>query len=155
MGNMAGHGSMPGMMSIDEIAKLEKASGVEFDKMLVDMMIRHHQCAIDMARTEQTDGKNAKAKALAAQIVRAQTAEIGQMQTWSTAERGAGSGPARPDPTLRTRPAVDSRGTGPETMTVTDVSRTPWLPSRRCSAPTPPMSDELTVRRSSSASRSA
>jgi uncharacterized protein (DUF305 family) len=81
MGNMAGHGSMPGMMSTDEMAKLERASGAELDRMFVDMMIRHHQGAIDMARTEQKDGKNAKAKALATQIEAAQTAEIGEMQT--------------------------------------------------------------------------
>jgi uncharacterized protein (DUF305 family) len=81
MGDMAGHGSMPGMMSTDEMAELENTSGLEFDKMFINMMIRHHQGAIDMAKTEQKDGKHAKAKALAAQIETAQTAEIGEMQT--------------------------------------------------------------------------
>jgi uncharacterized protein (DUF305 family) len=80
MGSMAGHGSMSGMMSADEMAKLEKASGAEFDTMFVEMMIRHHQGAIEMAKSEQTDGKNAEAKELAAQIEKAQTAEIGEMR---------------------------------------------------------------------------
>lgn len=81
MGSMAGHGAKPGMMSADDMTKLEKASGAEFDKMFVEMMIRHHQGAIETAKTEQTNGKNADAKALAAQIEKAQTAEISEMQT--------------------------------------------------------------------------
>jgi uncharacterized protein (DUF305 family) len=81
MGTMADHGSTPGMMSTEEMADLEKASGAEFDTMFVEMMIRHHQGAIDMARTEQADGKNAEAKALAGQIEKAQTAEISELRT--------------------------------------------------------------------------
>jgi uncharacterized protein (DUF305 family) len=80
MGSMAGHASMPGMMSADDMAKLEKASGAEFDTMFIEMMIRHHQGAIEMAKTELKDGKNTKAKELAAQIENAQTAEISEMQ---------------------------------------------------------------------------
>jgi uncharacterized protein (DUF305 family) len=76
-----GHASMPGMMSADEMTEMEKMSGAEFDNMFIEMMIRHHQGAIEMAKTEQADGKNAEAKALAAQIETAQTAEISEMQT--------------------------------------------------------------------------
>jgi uncharacterized protein (DUF305 family) len=80
MGHSApGHGS--GMMSADEMAKLDKASGAAFDTMFVEMMIRHHQGAIEMAKIEQKDGKNAKAKELATRIETAQTAEISEMQT--------------------------------------------------------------------------
>jgi len=74
------HGSMPGMMSGSEMATLEKAAGAEFDTMFVQMMIRHHQGAIEMANTEQTAGKNADAKKLAGEIEKAQTAEITEMQ---------------------------------------------------------------------------
>jgi uncharacterized protein (DUF305 family) len=80
MGNMAGHGSMQGMMSAEEMAGLDKASGADFDRMFLDMMIRHHQGAIEMAKTEQQGGKSADAKALAAQIEKAQSAEIDQMK---------------------------------------------------------------------------
>ncbi len=80
-GGASGHGSMPGMMSADEMTKLEKATGAAFDKMFLDMMIRHHEGAIEMAKTEQKDGKYADAKALAATIEKAQAAEIAEMKT--------------------------------------------------------------------------
>lgn len=79
MGSMGGHGSMPGMMSAEEMADMEKASGTAFDEMFVQMMIRHHKGAIEMAQTEQKDGKSSDAKALAANIEKAQTAEITEM----------------------------------------------------------------------------
>ncbi|MEV5714773.1 DUF305 domain-containing protein [Amycolatopsis mediterranei] len=73
-------GSMPGMMSGDDMKKLEAAKGTEFDKMWLHMMIRHHQGAIDMAKTELAKGGDAGAKALAGKIVDAQQAEITEMQ---------------------------------------------------------------------------
>lgn len=79
MGSMAGHGSMPGMMSAEQMAALTKAKGAEFDRMFLMMMIAHHQGAVEMAKTEQKDGKHPDAKKLAAQIEKAQTAEIADM----------------------------------------------------------------------------
>ncbi|GAA1130023.1 DUF305 domain-containing protein [Nocardioides aquiterrae] len=80
MGGMDMGGSMPGMMSEDEMGQLEGASGAEFDQMFLTMMISHHQGAIEMAKTEQADGKNEDAIDLAAQIERAQTEEIATMR---------------------------------------------------------------------------
>jgi uncharacterized protein (DUF305 family) len=71
---------MPGMMSADDMKQLEAAKGTEFDKMWLDMMIKHHQGAIDMAKTELSKGSNADAKALAQKIIDAQQAEITEMQ---------------------------------------------------------------------------
>ena len=39
---------MPGMMSDEEMAALDKARGPEFDRLFLEGMIRHHQGAIDM-----------------------------------------------------------------------------------------------------------
>jgi uncharacterized protein (DUF305 family) len=39
---------MPGMMSDEQMAALEKAHGPEFDRLFLEGMIRHHQGAIDM-----------------------------------------------------------------------------------------------------------
>lgn len=39
---------MPGMLSDDEMAALDKARGPEFDRLFLEGMIRHHQGAIDM-----------------------------------------------------------------------------------------------------------
>ncbi|MDX3187459.1 DUF305 domain-containing protein [Streptomyces sp. MN03-5084-2B] len=74
------HESMPGMMSGDDLKELEAAKGAQFDKLWLDMMVQHHQGAVDMARTELTQGGNADAKALARKIIDAQQAEITEMQ---------------------------------------------------------------------------
>ncbi|MGI5254252.1 DUF305 domain-containing protein [Actinacidiphila glaucinigra] len=72
--------SMPGMMGSDQMGDLDGASGKVFDTMFLTMMIEHHQGAIDMAKTEKDQGAYAPAKALAGDIVTAQTAEITQMR---------------------------------------------------------------------------
>ncbi|MCW6005702.1 DUF305 domain-containing protein [Micromonospora sp. CPCC 205371] len=71
----AGHDAH-GMMSDADMTKLESATGAEFDRMFTQMMIEHHEGAIQMARDEQTDGANAEAKALAATIEKTQTEEV-------------------------------------------------------------------------------
>ena len=76
-----GSGAMPGMMSTAEMAELDAATGAEFDKMWIEMMTKHHEGAIEMARTELANGQNSDAKALASQIIKAQTAEIAKMAT--------------------------------------------------------------------------
>jgi len=74
------NGSMPGMMSDDEMRQLEQASGAGFDRMFLEMMTTHHQGAIEMARTEVADGANPDAKALAQRIIDAQQTEITEMR---------------------------------------------------------------------------
>lgn len=81
MDHGTGHGSMPGMMTAEEMAKLNGAIGAEFDRMWLDMMIRHHQGAVEMAKAEQEKGASADAKKLAQDIIAAQLAEITEMQT--------------------------------------------------------------------------
>jgi uncharacterized protein (DUF305 family) len=39
---------MPGMLSDEEMAALDKARGPEFDRLFLEGMIKHHQGAIDM-----------------------------------------------------------------------------------------------------------
>ncbi|MBF6171202.1 DUF305 domain-containing protein [Nocardia blacklockiae] len=74
-----GH-DMPGMMSHDQMTGLQNATGAEFDRMWMRMMIDHHRGAIDMANTELAQGVNPDAQRLARGIVAAQEAEIQQMQ---------------------------------------------------------------------------
>ncbi|MEV4014273.1 DUF305 domain-containing protein [Nonomuraea angiospora] len=73
------HG-MPGMMPAGDMKKLEAAKGAAFDKMFVQMMVSHHNGAIEMAKTEQAQGVNPAAKELAKTIETAQQAEVEQMQ---------------------------------------------------------------------------
>ncbi|MCX5328660.1 MULTISPECIES: DUF305 domain-containing protein [unclassified Streptomyces] len=82
MSGMEGHDmspGMPGMMSSEDMDKLTKASGAEFDEMFLEMMVEHHEGAIEMARTEKADGKYSPATKLADDVITAQTAEIEQM----------------------------------------------------------------------------
>lgn len=74
----AGH-QMDGMLSDDELAALEAASGAEFDRLFLEGMIKHHQGAIDMAQMVLAS-ENAEAKALGDSIVATQQAEIERMQ---------------------------------------------------------------------------
>lgn len=73
-------GGMPGMMSEERMQGLEEANGLAFDAMFLQMMIEHHKGAIEMSRTELTDGQNPEAKKLAQAIIDAQQAEITEMQ---------------------------------------------------------------------------
>jgi uncharacterized protein (DUF305 family) len=69
-----------GMMSDRDMKKLDTLSGKAFDKAFLQMMIKHHQGAITMAKTEQAQGSFAGAKAMAKNIVTSQSAEITTMR---------------------------------------------------------------------------
>lgn len=74
-----GH-DMSGMMSQDDMAKLEKTSGTEFDRLWLDLMIKHHEGAVTMAKTELEKGKDDNAKKLAQAIIDGQQKEITEMK---------------------------------------------------------------------------
>lgn len=80
MSGMNDMSSMPGMMSDDQMSNLRDSSGEAFDRLFLTMMVEHHEGAIEMAETEQTDGKNVDAVSLATQIEQAQTTEIAEMR---------------------------------------------------------------------------
>jgi len=48
--HMHGATLMPGMLTMEEMAKLEAASGVEFDRLFLEGMIKHHGGALTMVR---------------------------------------------------------------------------------------------------------
>ncbi|GAA3236007.1 DUF305 domain-containing protein [Nonomuraea helvata] len=74
-----GH-SMPGLMSEEDMKKLDAAKGKEFDKLFAKQMIAHHDGAIEMAGTEQANGSNPQAKELAKAIESTQRTEVEQLQ---------------------------------------------------------------------------
>lgn len=79
-GDMSTGMAMPGMMSDEQMQELTDATGAEFDRLFLEMMIMHHQGAIEMAATEIAEGSNPAALALAESITTSQTAEIAEMQ---------------------------------------------------------------------------
>ena len=76
MGGQAG-----GMMSAQEMTDLGKASGSGFDRMWLQSMTRHHEGAVDMAKTELDKGTNPDAKKLAQSIIDSQSTEINEMKS--------------------------------------------------------------------------
>ena len=80
MDSMSGMSGMDsGMMSDEDMAALNAATGTEASKLFLEQMTTHHQGAIIMAKTEISDGKNAEATKLANAIVTSQSAEIAEM----------------------------------------------------------------------------
>ena len=81
MGGMDHSGSDgSGMMTDADMERLGAATGAEFDQMFLEMMIEHHNGAIEMAKAEQQDGESPDAIALAEKIEADQTDEIAQME---------------------------------------------------------------------------
>ena len=79
-GGHPGGGADMGGMTEEGMAALETASGAEFDRMFLAMMIEHHRGAVEMAETEIVEGSNPDAVDLARDIADAQTAEITEME---------------------------------------------------------------------------
>lgn len=78
-------GGMPGMegmgMMSDADMEMMESSDM-FDQMFIDMMIEHHQSAIDMAQDIQTTTERPEIQQLAEDIISSQQVEIDQMEQW-------------------------------------------------------------------------
>ena len=69
-----------GMMSSQQMSQLVKSGGPTFDRLFLQLMIAHHQGAVQMATTELSAGRNADAMHLATSIQRSQTEQIATMR---------------------------------------------------------------------------
>jgi uncharacterized protein (DUF305 family) len=79
-GEHMGHDmGMDGMLSADDFAALESATGTEFDRLFVAGMIAHHEGAVEMAKMV-LNSENAEAKALGEAIVDSQTSQIASLK---------------------------------------------------------------------------
>jgi uncharacterized protein (DUF305 family) len=87
---MGGHGSHAGMgneMSGDMMMMGEELTGLkgtEFDKKFLELMIEHHQQAVDMSKYADTNASHRELKDLAKAVIAAQEAEIAQMKQWQS-----------------------------------------------------------------------
>jgi uncharacterized protein (DUF305 family) len=85
MGNGNDTGSMGagnnGMMTSAQMGALGKARGAGFDRMWLLTMIKNHQGAVAICRTELAQGSNLDNKKLAQAIIDAQGADITQMRS--------------------------------------------------------------------------
>ncbi|MFF5230627.1 DUF305 domain-containing protein [Dactylosporangium sp. NPDC000521] len=71
-------GGMPGMLTDTELRQLAAATGAAFDTKFLTLMIKHHEGAVETARTAQEQGS--AVKQLAGEIVTSQTAELTEMK---------------------------------------------------------------------------
>ena len=75
---MAGMNSMKDM----KLSDMKAAKGKAFDMMFLDMMTKHHQAAVTMAKEALKKAEHTEVKTLAQNIIKAQEAEIKQMADW-------------------------------------------------------------------------
>lgn len=70
-------------MSMTEMTEqLKNKSGDEFDKAFIEMMIVHHEGAVEMAALIPSRAKHSEIKSLGEAIISAQTKEIADMKQW-------------------------------------------------------------------------
>jgi uncharacterized protein (DUF305 family) len=82
MGNTVHEMLMPGMLTDEELATLERASGSEFDRLFLTSMIRHHQGAITMVETlfsNPAAGQEGTVFRFASDVLADQSTEIQRM----------------------------------------------------------------------------
>jgi uncharacterized protein (DUF305 family) len=75
----SGH-QMAGMVSDEDMDRLRAATGAEFDRLFLELMIAHHEGAIDMTEDPLANGEDPELRTLLEAIVETQTAEIEQMR---------------------------------------------------------------------------
>lgn len=73
------HNSMS-MMDMNKL--LEGLSGDDYDKAFIEMMITHHEGAVDMAELSASRAKHDEIKQLSQAIITAQDKEIADMKQW-------------------------------------------------------------------------
>src|SRR5690625_3472993 len=75
------HSGMDGILSEEQMEELAASEGEEFDTLFLELMIEHHEGAVDMAGTVLEEGAAPEAQQLAEEIEQTQEEEIEQMHT--------------------------------------------------------------------------
>ena len=72
---------MPGLATPEQIAELKTLEGVAAERMFLELMIAHHQGAIDMAEAVLDRSTNSTVRTFATGVVKAQQSEIDLMES--------------------------------------------------------------------------
>ena len=67
--------SAAGTSNLEEVQELEGATGAEFDRAFLRLVVAHHEAGLAAAAAERTGGTDPRAVELAARIEREQSAE--------------------------------------------------------------------------------
>jgi uncharacterized protein (DUF305 family) len=78
-----GAAPMPGMLTAGDMRRLAGAGGDAFDRLFLELMIRHHEGALIMVRDlfAEGGGQDPEVFALASEVESEQAAEIARMRT--------------------------------------------------------------------------
>jgi len=87
-----------------DIAKLQAATGKAFDRLFLDMMVPHHQMAIDMSKEAVTKAEHAEIKEMARVGMLKQQKEITEMKRL----KGGVVAKAKPKPKAKAKPKTTS-----------------------------------------------
>lgn len=90
----ADHARMPGMATPEEMARLAASTGAEFDRLFLELMIRHHEGALAMVEElfAAGGGQESQVYAIASEVDADQRMEIDRMRAM---QRGPLSGTPR------------------------------------------------------------
>jgi len=98
------------MMGMDgDIAELKTAK--PFDEAFLEMMIPHHEGAVEMAKVEQAKGADDELKSLAAEIIEGQESELAAMRA-HLGDDGAASDMGSEDGTSDETETTEEHGSG-------------------------------------------
>jgi uncharacterized protein (DUF305 family) len=81
------HTGMKGMASPDQLAALDAAEGEVADRMFLELMIAHHEGAVEMATRAVTEGSNAFVRSSGKHVLVEQKSEIAAMTALLVAQR--------------------------------------------------------------------
>ena len=71
---------------------------IPFDQRFIDMMVPHHESAVEMAKLAQERAEHPELKSFAEQVIAAQDSEISRMKQWRQTWFGGDPGPAKDEP---------------------------------------------------------
>ena len=74
-----GHAAMAGMATPEQLAALDAADGAAADRLFLELMIAHHEGALEMATVAVTDGSNAFVRTSGKHVLVEQEREITAM----------------------------------------------------------------------------
>jgi uncharacterized protein (DUF305 family) len=72
-------GPMPGMATEEQLAELRSLTGVEAEKLYLELMIEHHKAGVEMAQAILDRTENRAVTSLATSMVKSQQSEIDYM----------------------------------------------------------------------------
>lgn len=82
------HSSMPGMATQEQLDELGEAEGTDLDVLYLDLMIAHHQGALEMCSVVSREGSDERTEELSDDIVVSQQKQIDQMSEMRDRLRG-------------------------------------------------------------------